>query len=139
MKIDVRTVSEGQSYSFSHKIDLSSLDFAGRILFSSPVSIDGTIQKRNGVVTLTADWTAEAEFRCDRCDTGYTRALSRTVECVLREGDTGDREDMAPLTGGVCDLGEIMTPYVILSLESKNICADDCGGDTRWIIDDTEV
>lgn len=136
MKIDIRPLNEGQSLSFSHILSLSPVDFAGRVSFDHPVTIGGTVSRRGGLLTLSVHWRVWGTFRCDRCDNSFSRLLSQTAEYTLTDGDTGNREDMAPLIGDFVDIDEIVITDVILSVDNKNLCSEDCKGDAQWIIEE---
>ncbi len=130
MKIDVRLLKDGQSIPFSYMPDLPHYDDFGRVSFPYPLEADGSVQKRGGVLVLDAAWQVWAEFRCDRCDAPFSKKLFGTVSYVLSEGN--DHDGTAPLNGGICDINEILIPEVILSVESKNLCSDDCPGNPNW-------
>ncbi len=136
MKIDVRPLRDGQSIPFSHALNLPPFDRSGRVLFPHPVTTGGSIYKRGGILVLEAAWQVWAEFRCDRCDAPFSRKLSGTLSCVLaengKEAEAYSLGETARLDGGFCDVDEILTLEIILSVESKNLCLEDCQGNPNW-------
>ena len=133
MKIDARALNEGQSVSFSCELNMPELNYAGRVSFCRPVAVTGTVRKKDGILTLNAGWRVWAGFICDRCNAPFSRLMAGQSECMLIEGDSGEREDIAPMTGGFCDIDEVLTPAVILSVESKNLCISGCEGNAEWL------
>ncbi|MDR1693432.1 MAG: DUF177 domain-containing protein [Oscillospiraceae bacterium] len=130
MKIDVRALQDGKSVPFRYTSLLPPFDDFGRVLFPHPVEAEGSITNRRGTLVLEGTWSVWAEFRCDRCDAPFSRKLSGSVTSILNDED--DRTLPLPLDGGFCNLDAIIPPDVILAVETKNLCTDDCPGNPNW-------
>ncbi|MDR1668840.1 MAG: DUF177 domain-containing protein [Oscillospiraceae bacterium] len=131
MKLDVRQIQ--RSIPFICETKLPPYDKTGRVSFPNPLTANGAVYRRGGVLILEADWQVWAEMRCDRCDAPFSRKLTGTVSQVLSE--KGDKFEAANIFGGFCDIDEILTPAVFLSVENKNLCSEDCPGNPNWIVE----
>ncbi|MCL2082193.1 MAG: DUF177 domain-containing protein [Oscillospiraceae bacterium] len=129
MKLDTRCLSEGEPLVFRHSLDLSGLLFSGQRVFSVPIDIEGSLEGRANGLILKGTYRTVLSLVCDRCALLFSREHSGCLEAVLQDDPPQqDREDIVLLQNGVCDLDEIFTPAIILSLDTKNLCKPDCRG-----------
>ncbi len=127
--LDTRALAEGDSLPFQNALDLSGIDFLGQRVFARPVEIKGRVEKRAGILTLYGQYCAPLSLTCDRCAKLFERDHSGALEVtLLEEAAQQERDDSVLLENGCCDLTEIFTPAIILSLDSKNLCREDCKG-----------
>ena len=130
----------GESCSFSTSVDLSDLQFGNCCPVTEPVLASGSVLNTtiHGV--------------CDRCAREFYRDLEIPMEAVLvTELSDEDNEDewVFQLEGDSADLDDIVTTTLVLNMDSKLLCKDDCKGlcsvcgcnrnETDCNCDDTEI
>ena len=80
---------------------------------------------------LLLEGTAETtlELVCDRCLKPFSQPMSVPVETLLAE-ELADEEsdDIVLLEDGEVDLDELFTTAVVLSMDAKHLCSEDCKG-----------
>jgi uncharacterized protein len=110
-------------------VDFSHITVGETPVFKTPVSVNGVIYNRAGVVILeyTAKFTYNAP--CDRCakevERDFTFDFEHILVSQLNNEDTGDFlvvEDMQ------LDVDKLVTDDVLLSLPEKYLCKEDCKG-----------
>ena len=120
MRLDLRSILHvpGASLPFSFALDLSGLDFYGEHPFAGPVQVSGTV--RNQADALVLEGTAETtlELVCDRCLKPFCRDMRVPVDSLLAE----------TLDNGTVDLDEVFTTALVLAMDSKHVCSEDCKG-----------
>lgn len=129
MVLDTNSLIEGEKLHFQDTLDCSMLEFSGQIIFPMPVTLSGAVEKRAGIVTLEGRYETLMSLCCDRCGEDFEKPLSEPLRVVLAsEREADDREDIVLLQNGTCDLHEVFRPAVILSVEPKILCSEDCRG-----------
>lgn len=132
MKLDLKPVfaQEGSVFPFRTSLDLSGFEFArGQYPFRSPVLVDGRVENRAGVVTLSC--TAEFDYftECDRCLKDITEHYRFPLANILVRGQTGDNGgELLPVPDDAVDLDEYVRSGVILNLPTRHLCKSDCRG-----------
>lgn len=132
MTLDVRPCFEGKTLEIDGSLSLADLDFHGVRPFSEPVHIHGRVHNHAGILELGLRISTALHLVCDRCAEAFVRDLDYTIEATLVEAldnpDDDWRDDIFVLDGGLCDISEIATPSLILELDMKNLCREDCMG-----------
>ncbi len=121
----------GESVSFSTSVDLSDLQFGNCYPLTEPVQASGSVRNTAGVLMLTGSLTTWLHGICDRCAGEFHRELSLPMEAVLvTELSDEDNEDewVFQLEGNSADLDDIVTTTLVLNMDSKLLCKDDCKG-----------
>ena len=131
MRLDLRSIIHvpGVSLPFQFELDLSGLDFYGEKPFAHPVRISGTV--RNMADALLLEGTAETtlELTCDRCLKPFSQDLHLPVSTLLAEEvEDEENDEIVLLENGAADLDEIFTTALVLSMDAKHICSEDCRG-----------
>ena len=66
---------------------------------------------------------------CDRCLKPFRREMSVTVDTLLAETlEDEENDEIVLLEDGCLDLDEVFTPALVLSMDSKHLCSEDCKG-----------
>jgi uncharacterized protein len=104
---------------------------------ASPVK--GTLQvtKTDAEVIVTGRFTADLNLQCSRCLRDFTRSLVIPVNVVYhpieeiaeeRHALRDDEMDMGFYRGEEIDLQELVREQVLLTMQMKPLCAEDCKG-----------
>ena len=98
--------------------------------FSTPVTVEGKIENRAGVVTLTMHIAFSLLVTCDRCLKETVQAFSYDTEhTVVRELQSEDEEENYVVAKAESiDAAEIAISDLLLELPSKLLCREDCKG-----------
>ncbi|HPE15692.1 MAG TPA: DUF177 domain-containing protein [Oscillospiraceae bacterium] len=131
MRLDLGPILQvpGGRIPFSFTLDLSALDFYGEHPFRAPVTASGEVRNEAGALMLGARIEAELSLRCDRCTKPFVRRKTAEVTQLLAETLENEEEnDILLLEDGTLDLGELVTTALILEMDTKNLCSEDCKG-----------
>lgn len=131
MRLDLRSIIHvpGASLPFQFELDLSGLDFYGEKPFAHPVRVSGAV--RNMADALLLEGTAETtlELACDRCLKPFSQELTLPVSTLLAEElEDEENDEVVLLENGEADLDEIFTTALVLSMDAKHVCSEDCKG-----------
>ncbi len=121
----------GESVSFSTSVDLSDLQFGNCYPVTEPVLASGSVRNTAGVLVLSGVLTTGLHGICDRCAGEFHRELKLPMEAVLvTELSDEENEDewVFQLEGDSADLDDIVTTTLVLNMDSKLLCKDDCKG-----------
>ena len=134
MRLNLRDIlhQPGASRSFDFALDLSQLDFNGSQPISRPVQVAGAVRNMADALVLEGEAVTTLSLVCDRCLEPFTREMRVPVEALLAEslanGDGADSDDILLLEDGEVDLDEVFTTAVVLAMDSKHLCSEDCKG-----------
>lgn len=132
MKLDLRSIVDvpGAKVDFRFPLDLDDFPWDGPSPLREPVEVEGAVQNRAGALVLEAELTAKLHLTCDRCTKAFTRDKSVKYETLLADHlEDEDSDDIVLLDGDAqLELDELMTDVFILSLDTKNLCKEDCRG-----------
>ena len=120
----------GASLPFAFQLDLSDLDFYGERPFAHPIVIHGTVRNMAGALMLEGSADTTLELVCDRCLKPFRQELRLPVSTLLAETLLEDEEndEIVLLEDGAVDLDEVFTTALVLSMDSKHVCSEDCKG-----------
>ena len=123
----LHTPDSQQEFRFS--LDLSDLEFGGTTPVTEPVNVEGRVQNKAGV--LLCDMTAHTMLHCvcDRCLCSFEREKTVPYSCVLaQERQFEEDEDIVLLEQDEVDLGDLARSAMILDMDTKFLCNEDCKG-----------
>ena len=131
MLLDLKPLFAGSrdTLSVEYEMDLSEFEFLGVKPFRSPVTINGKIVSRAGIVESQLDCKVEYFGNCDRCFTPvkkeYSFKIARTIVQSL-ENDENDEITVVP--DMQLDLDDFCYAEIVMSLPTKLLCKEDCRG-----------
>lgn len=132
MRLELKEVARtpGAKLDFAFPLDLSGFPWAGAPPVRAPVEVSGAVRNRAGALTLDARLSAQLFLTCDRCAKPFSRTHETQYQALLsEEAEDGEREDILPLDAdGGLELDGLMTDVFVLSLDTKNLCTEDCRG-----------
>ena len=131
MRLDLRNVIHipDAKAPFQLQVDLSDLEFYGRKPIVRPVQAQGCVTNHAGALVLEGTARSELDLVCDRCGKPFTR--EKVVELnslVAQELEDEENDDILLLDGTELDLDEVVSTVLILEMDTKNLCSDDCKG-----------
>ncbi len=120
----------GTSMEAAFVIDGERLEQVHGYEFSTPVTVEGKVENRAGVVTLTMHIAFSLLVTCDRCLKETVQAFSYdTAHTVVRELQSEDEEENYVVAKAESiDAAEIAISDLLLELPSKLLCREDCKG-----------
>lgn len=131
MRISLKDIIEisGAFLPFSFEVDTSGLEFEGVRGFSSPVTASGEIRNHAGALCVTGEVRGEMDCVCARCLKEFRRELHIPIEAYLAEElQDEELEDTYLLDGDYADLGEIATTALVLNMDQRFLCSENCKG-----------
>jgi len=131
MKLDLKSIVEvpGASLSFERQLDLTDWEWNGARPVTSPVAVCGTVRNMAGALILNASMKTCLSLRCDRCNQPFSREKSVSYETLLATDlENGENDEIILLEDDQLELDELMADVFLLSLDTKNLCKEDCQG-----------
>ena len=119
----------GESEAFEFPLDVSDLKFSSVEEFTEPVMAVGKIENRAGVLTVSGRLTAHMTCTCARCLKSFPKHLDLDISAFLAEElQDEDLEDTYLLDGDYADMDEIARTTLVLNMEQRFLCKEDCKG-----------
>ncbi len=131
MRLDVKGIinTPGDGIEFKEELDLSDVDFGGVRPAVRPVSVVGTVRNVAGMLRLTADVDTEISCVCDRCGAPFDRRFHVSLERMLAsELEEKENDEILLLDDGAFELDELVREALILNMDTKMLCREDCRG-----------
>ena len=131
MRLNLRTIihEPGASLPFAFQMDLSDLDFYGARPVAEPVEVTGTARNMADALVLEGEAVTTLDLVCDRCLKPFRREMRVPVEALMAETlEDEENDDIILLENGEVDLDEVFTTALVLGMDSKHLCAEDCKG-----------
>jgi len=116
---------------YETSLDLSQMEFGGSCPLAEPVRAVGRVRNTAGVLVMTGELTTRLHGICDRCAKAFEREMVIPLEAVLvKASEDEDFENpwTFELDGDQADLDDILTTAVVLNMDSKLLCSEDCKG-----------
>ena len=121
----------GASVPFSTDLDLSDLRYGTCNPVSEPVKAEGVVRNTAGVLMMKGAITTCIHGICDRCATEFAREMEIPLDVVLvteLADEENEDEWVFPLEGDSADLEDIIRTVVVLNMDTKLLCKEDCKG-----------
>ena len=131
MRLDLRPIlrTPGASLPFHFQLDLSGMDFYGARPFAHPVRVSGAVRNMAGALSLEGTAETTLELVCDRCLKPFSQDLALPVSTLLAEElEDEENDEIVLLQDGAADLDEIFITALVLSMDAKHLCSEDCKG-----------
>lgn len=131
MRLDVNKLlhTPDSDKAFQFTMDMHNLEFGGSYPVSQPVTVEGRIRNKAGVLLCSIRAGTTLHCVCDRCGEPFTREKTVEYECVLAsERQFDEDEEIVLLDKDEVDLGEVARTAFILAMDTKMLCSPDCKG-----------
>jgi uncharacterized protein len=132
MKIVIEDIpDEGLDVEIEEKFGAEELPLA------TPVKAHFELTRAHSEIIVTGSVAAELALECSRCLKQFRRSLNEPVHVVYHPLDeigadrhelTGDEMDMGFYQGGELDLGELVREQIMLNIQMKPLCDENCKG-----------
>jgi uncharacterized protein len=114
---------------FEFEMDLSNLELHYQYPVVKPLKVKGFVENSAGVLKVKARLETVLSLVCDRCATIFTREKQLDVDAVLADKPQDrQNEEFFTLDGDWADIGEIAVSALILDMDMKVLCREDCKG-----------
>ena len=113
----------GESRTFSYELKVPEYQSENQ----APLRASGVIKNVSGVLTLDGELTGTLDLLCDRCRSGFEQEITFPVSYMLAAGDK-DEDNVFVVTGDTLELDDIFIPELILNMDMKILCDEDCDG-----------
>ena len=93
------------------------------------MEVSGQVRNQAGALVLEGEARTTLEVVCDRCLKPFSEELVLPVEHLLAETlEDEENDDILLLDGGELDLEEVFTTDLVLAMEPKHVCSEECRG-----------
>ena len=131
MRLNLRDILHrpGASRSFDFTLDLSQMPFNGSFPAAHPIRVTGTVRNMADALMLEGEAVTTLELCCDRCLKPFSQEMRVPVEALLAEHlEDEENDEIILLEDGEVDLEDVFTTAVVLAMDSKHVCSEDCKG-----------
>lgn len=94
----------------------------------TPIVINGKIENRAGIVTMTYSCKFTLYHICDRCLKEFNREYVYNFEHTLIQATNTDSDEYIVCPDNTLDLSELAISDLLLQLPTKILCREDCRG-----------
>ncbi len=130
MKINLKQLFDitGESKDIACEIPAEELADIRGYTFASPISINGRIFNKAGVVYLEYSARLTLLNVCDRCLKEFEREYQYDFSHIVVPSVSRDNDEYIVAEGESIDLNDIAVTDILLQLPSKILCSEDCKG-----------
>ena len=130
MRLDLREIIfvPGASIPFSCELETERLDFPSVKAYRAAPRAEGRVYNEAGVLHLEGELTAEMTCVCDRCGAEFDSTKVTPLDAVIVGEENEEFPEYFVLEGNEIDLDEILSTCLILDMETKFLCSEDCKG-----------
>ena len=130
MRLDLRElmVHPEARLPFETELETERLSFASVKGYLRPPRAEGVAFSEAGILRVRGTITAEMLCVCDRCGEVFESVKETPVDAVVVQEESEDYPEFFVLQGTVLDLQELLSTCLILDMETKFLCREDCKG-----------
>lgn len=131
MLFDVRPIlhTPGKQLEFRFEMDLSDVEFGGRRPISRPVAVEGRVRNSADLLELSMVIRTMLDAVCDRCGKEFLQDRELVYSCLLAEElQNEDNDEIVLLEDGKADVEDLARTALILGMDTKTLCSEDCKG-----------
>ena len=131
MRLDLRNIihTPGKSVPFDYELDMSDVTYYDTQPIPEPVRVSGIVRNMAGALTLEGKASVCFHLTCDRCLKAFQRQQEVSLDTLLAtQLEDEENDEILLLEDGCLDLDELAYSNVILAMDTKNLCREDCKG-----------
>ena len=130
MFLDLREIIgvPGGRVPFDYEPDMSDIASGSIISIKQPPRAAGNVTNSAGVLTFSANVDAVYECVCARCLKEFDYPVYKRITAILTERGEGENPDGYFLQGDKVDIDEIIITELILDIDERLLCGEDCAG-----------
>ena len=119
----------GNKISFDYEPDLATVPSGSIIRINELPKARGNVSNSAGVLKLTANVDAVCLCACARCLKEFQMPLNLDISVFLTENiEDEEASDYYIIKNEQIDLDKIITSEILLNLDERLLCRDDCRG-----------
>lgn len=131
MRLDLKDIIEipGAAVNFQCELESKRLDFPSVVRFNTPPRAEGRVVNTAGILSMEGELTADMVCVCDRCGKEFESVKVMDLDVTL-SADMEDEDDSVvfPVEGDGIELDQVLETCLILDMETKFLCSEDCKG-----------
>ncbi len=128
--------NEGSKKSFCEQIKIEPVKYSGfEVSFNGDVSLSGSVKNVSGVLELKAEAKGRLATQCARCLESIEKEFCAVVDETLLQEDAENADvqnigesDVIVFSGYSLPIDEIVLNSILVSMDVKYLCTDDCKG-----------
>ncbi len=130
MRLDLREliVNPARRLPFRLELETDRLDFPSVKGYLCPPVAEGVVTNEAGILHMRGTVTAELLCVCDRCGQEFESTKETAVDAVLAAEESEDNPELFVLEGTEIDAQEVLSTCLILDMETKFLCRENCKG-----------
>ena len=130
MRLDLRELIVNPEVRLPFRVELETenLDFASVKEYLTPPVAEGLITNEAGILHMRGTITADMLCICDRCGQEFESMKETEVDAILAEEESEENPELFVLEGTEIDTQEVLATCLILDMETKFLCREDCKG-----------
>ena len=118
----------GASVPFEFQMDFSDLEFNGEKPVTKPVHVTGRVRNVADALVLEGEAATTLSLHCDRCWEPFEEEKVFSLDVLLATEVENEDSDIVLLDGHEIDLGELVREAVVLDMDTKHLCSENCKG-----------
>ena len=118
----------GASLPFEFQMDFSDLEFNGEKPVTKPVHVTGRVRNVADALVLEGEAATTLSLHCDRCWEPFEEEKVFSLDVLLATEVESEDSDIVLLDGHELDLGELVREAVVLDMDTKHLCSENCEG-----------
>ena len=130
MKLNLREIIDvpGGRVPFEQELFAARLDFPSVREYTENPFAHGEVKNTAGVLTVRGEMTASMICACDRCGREFPSTKTMELDALVVSGDEPDDVTAFMLEGDWLDLDDVLETALILDMETKFLCKEECKG-----------
>ena len=130
MRLDLREIIlvPGSQVPFDCELETERLDFPSVKAYRAAPRAEGRVYNEAGVLHLEGELTAEMTCVCDRCGAEFDSTKVTPLDAVIVGEENEEYPEYFVLDGQELDLDDVLSTCLILDMETKFLCREDCKG-----------
>ena len=130
MRLDLREliVNPEARLPFRTELETDRLSFPSVKKYLSPPRAEGVVFSEAGILRAVGMITAEMLCVCDRCGQEFESVKETDVDAVIVQEESEEYPEFFVLQDTMLDLQELLSTCLILDMETKFLCREDCKG-----------
>ena len=122
-------ITENMATPISCSLDFADVEFSGEFPLKQPVSVNGEVKNKAGLVRLHLEICFGYTAGCDRCTRECTNTYTVIFDRNLATSIEGEESDsILTVPDYKLNLDELCREEVILNVPMKHLCSEDCKG-----------
>ena len=130
MRLNLKDIihAPGKSKSFDFQLDYEQLDISNESPAVEPIRVSGQVRNVADALVLEGEAVTTLSLICDRCLQPFEREMAVTLDTLLATEVENEDSDIVLLDGHEIDLGELVREAVVLDMDTKHLCSENCKG-----------